>query len=84
MQSQLATNSKKYVAKEEVKEIYAAMKVGAEVLDTTNNAITFLSKPKVKEAMAKVSPDLAEIVGKVTCIAGRGIRSCWNCSWQRS
>ena len=37
---------KKYVAKEEVKEIYAALEVGAKVLDTTNNTIKFLSKPK--------------------------------------
>ena len=60
---------KKYVAKEEVKEIYAALEVGAKVLDTTNNTIKFLSKPEVKKALVKVSPDLAEVVGKASCIA---------------
>jgi hypothetical protein len=59
----------KYVAKEEVKKIYAAMKVTAKVLDTTNNTITFLSKPEVKNALMKVSPDLAKTVGKATGIA---------------
>ena len=67
--SKVSDKFKGYVAKPEVKEIYAAMKVSAKVLDGTNSTIAFLTKPEVMDALAKNSPALAGNIKKAAGLA---------------
>lgn len=65
--SKYAAKFKGYVAKPEVKEVYAVMKTSAKAIDTTADVVTFLEKPGIKDVLSKNVPALSakiEMIGK--------------------
>lgn len=58
----VASKVKGYVARSEVKELYSALKVSAQVIDGTSKTIEILSKPWVTRRL----PSIAAKLGKVT------------------
>ena len=59
----------KYVAKPEVKELYSAIKVSAQVIDGAGKMVKFLSKPEVKDLLVKRLPAIATKLAKLTQFA---------------
>ena len=59
----------KYIAKPEVKELYSALKVSAQVIDGANKTVEFFSKPAVKDLLAKRLPAIAAKLGKLAKFA---------------
>ena len=69
----VASKFKGYVARPEVKELYATLKVSAKAIDGVSKTMEILSKPWVKKRLASIAAKVAKLTNFSKVLGPAGV-----------